>query len=163
MRRIERRLAVHQLADLPSYASFIADHPEEVSALVNDLLISVTSFFRDAKAFETLEQEVLPMLLKAKKKEDPLRIWIPGCATGEEAYTIAILCAEKTADIKDLPKIQIFATDIDTAGISAAREGLYTANELSNVSPERVRRFFTREENMFRIRRRSGNYHVCQS
>jgi two-component system CheB/CheR fusion protein len=153
LRRIERRLAVHQLTDLPSYASFIADHPEEVSALVNDLLISVTSFFRDAKAFETLEQEVLPMLLKAKKKEDPLRIWIPGCATGEEAYTIAILCAEKTADIKDLPKIQIFATDIDTAGISAAREGLYTANELSNVSPERVRRFFTREENMFRIRR----------
>ncbi|MGN7786159.1 CheR family methyltransferase [Niabella sp. 22666] len=153
LRRIERRLAVHQLPDLTSYAAFIADHSEEVAALVNDLLISVTSFFRDAKAFEALEQEVLPMLLKAKKKEEPLRIWIPGCATGEEAYTIAILCAEKTADIKDLPKIQIFATDIDTAAISTAREGLYTANELSNVSSERVRRFFTREENMFRIRR----------
>lgn len=153
LRRIERRLAVHQLPDLPSYAAFIADHSEEVAALVNDLLISVTSFFRDAPAFETLEQEVLPMLLKARKKEEPLRIWIPGCATGEEAYTIAILCAEKTADIKDLPKIQIFATDIDTAAISAAREGLYTAGELSNVSPERVRRFFTREESMFRIRR----------
>jgi chemotaxis methyl-accepting protein methylase/PAS domain-containing protein len=153
LRRIERRLAVHQLPDLTSYAAFITDHSEEVAALVNDLLISVTSFFRDVKAFETLEQEVLPMLLKAKKKEEPLRIWIPGCATGEEAYTIAILCAEKTADIKDLPKIQIFATDIDTAAISTAREGLYTANELSNVSSERVRRFFTREENMFRIRR----------
>lgn len=153
LRRIERRLAVHQLPDLTSYAAFIADHSEEVAALVNDLLISVTSFFRDAKAFEALEQEVLPMLLKAKKKEEPLRIWIPGCATGEEAYTIAILCAEKTADIKDLPKIQIFATDIDTAAIGTAREGLYTANELSNVSSERVRRFFTREENMFRIRR----------
>lgn len=153
LRRIERRLAVHQLADLSSYAAFLAEHSEEVSALVNDLLISVTSFFRDAGAFEVLEQEVLPMLLKSKKKEDLLRIWIPGCATGEEAYTIAILCAEKTADIKDLPKIQIFATDIDTAGISAAREGLYTESELINVSPERVRRFFTKEEHMFRIRR----------
>ncbi len=153
LRRIERRLAVHQVPDLSSYAAFIANHSEEVAALVNDLLISVTSFFRDAKAFESLEQEVLPMLLKVKKKEEPLRIWIPGSATGEEAYTIAILCAEKTADFKDLPKIQIFATDIDTAAISTAREGLYTAGELSNVSPERVRRFFTREENMFRIRR----------
>lgn len=153
LRRIDRRLAVHQLRDLSSYAAFITDHPEEVKALVNDLLISVTSFFRDVKAFETLEQEVLPVLLKSKRKEDPLRIWIPGCATGEEAYTIAILCAEKTADMKDQPKVQIFATDIDTAAISTAREGLYTTEELSNMSPERVRRFFTREENMYRIRR----------
>lgn len=153
LRRIGRRLAVHQLSDLTAYASFIAGNPEEISALVNDLLISVTSFFRDAKAFESLEKEILPLLLKSRKKDEPLRIWVPGCATGEEAYSIAMLCAEKATDAEVPPKIQIFATDIDTSAISIAREGVYNATELAHVSPERIRRFFIKEENRFRVRR----------
>lgn len=153
LRRIERRINIHNLPDLPSYVSFMYQNPEETTALLKDLLISVTNFFRDRKAFEIIETEVLPILLKTKTSESQLRIWIAGCATGEEAYSLAILCAEITGGMIDGPKVQIFATDIDEAAIAHAREGLYSINDLADVSPERLRRFFLKEGDAYRIRR----------
>jgi two-component system, chemotaxis family, CheB/CheR fusion protein len=153
LRRIERRINVRNLPDLSSYATFIQQNHEETTALLKDLLISVTNFFRDPESFETLDQEVLPKLLKDKTAENQVRIWVAGCATGEEAYSLAMLCAEHTLHLMDAPKIQIFATDIDSAALAQAREGLYTINDAADVSPERLRRFFNREADGYRIRR----------
>lgn len=153
LRRIERRINIHNLPDLPSYVLFMQQNPDETYALLKDLLISVTNFFRDKKAFEIIENDILPLLLKGKTSENQLRIWVAGCATGEEAYSLAILCAEKTAGLIDGSKVQIFATDIDEAAISQAREGLYSINDLADVSPERLRRFFTKDGDAYRIRR----------
>jgi PAS domain S-box-containing protein len=153
LRRIERRINVRNLPDLPTYAEFMHDNPEETSALLKDLLISVTNFFRDKKAFDYIESEILPVLQQGKKAGDALRIWVVGCATGEEAYSLAMLCAERISDVLDAPKIQIFATDIDEVAIAHAREGLYTINDAADVSPERLRRFFNREGDHYRIRR----------
>ncbi len=153
LRRIERRINIHNLPDLPSYVSYIHQNPDETTALLKDLLISVTNFFRDKKAFEVIENEILPILLKSKTSDGQLRIWVAGCATGEEAYSLAILCAEKVSGIIDAPKVQIFATDIDEAAIAQAREGLYNINDLADVSPERLRRFFIKEGEEYRIRR----------
>jgi PAS domain S-box-containing protein len=153
LRRIERRINIHNLPDLPSYVTYMRENPAEITALLKDLLISVTNFFRDKKAFEVIENEVLPVLLKGKTGETQLRIWVAGCATGEEAYSLAILCAEKLSGIIDGAKVQIFATDIDEMAIGQAREGLYTINDLADVSPERLRRFFIKEGEEYRIRR----------
>jgi len=153
LRRIERRINIQNLPDLPSYVAYMHQNPEETTALLKDLLISVTNFFRDKKAFEVIETEILPMLLKGKNSENQLRIWVAGCATGEEAYSLAILCAEKVSGFIEAPKIQIFATDIDDAAIAQAREGLYSINDLADVSPERLRRFFIKDGDEYRIRR----------
>src|SRR5262249_41762378 len=111
------------------------------------------NFFRDKKAFEVIETDILPVVLNGKTAENQLRIWIAGCATGEEAYSFAMMCAEKTAGLIDAPKVQILATDIDEAAIARAREGLYNINDLDDVSPERLRRFFIKEGDEYRIRR----------
>jgi len=153
LRRIERRIHISGLSDLPSYAAYLHSNPDEPAALLKDLLISVTNFFRDKKPFEVIEFDVLPSLFKDKTSEDQVRIWVSGCATGEEAYSLAILCAEITLGAIDAPKVQIFATDIDEAAISHAREGLYSLNDTADVSPERLRRFFNKEGDMYRIRR----------
>lgn len=153
MRRIERRMAVRTLADLTQYAIFSNEHPEETQALLKDLLISVTNFFRDKPAFDALDLEALPALFEGRTSEDQVRIWVPGCATGEEAYTIAMLCAERTLGVVDAPKVQIFATDIGETAIAVAREGFYTLNDAADVSTERLARFFTREGDSYRIRR----------
>ena len=153
LRRIERRINMHNLSNLPAYAAFIGQHPDEVTALLKDLLISVTNFFRDKRAFDVLEQEVIPAIIQGKKSEEQVRIWVAGCATGEEAYSLAMLCAERTLSVIDAPKVQIFATDIDEAAIAFAREGLYTLNDAADVSPERLRRFFNKEGDGYRIRR----------
>lgn len=153
LRRIERRINVHALPDLPAYAAFLLKHPEETHALLKDLLISVTNFFRDSTAFEKLETDVLPKLLEGKGAGDELRIWVAACATGEEAYSIAMQCADLTMGRIDAPKVQILATDIDDAAITTARDGLYTLNDAADVSPERLARHFTREGDSYRIRR----------
>ena len=153
LRRIERRINVHNLPDLPSYVAYIYEQPEEINSLLKDLLISVTNFFRDTRSFQIIENEIIPLLLRGKTSENQLRIWVAGCATGEEAYSLAIFCAEKTSGMIDAPKIQIFATDIDEQAITEAREGLYSINDLADVSPERLRRFFTKEGDGYRIRR----------
>ncbi len=153
LRRIERRINVRNLPDLNAYALYIQQNPEETTALLKDLLISVTNFFRDKKAFETIEAEVLPNIIRNKTGEQQVRIWVAGCATGEEAYSLAMLCAEQTMNVIDAPKVQIFATDIDEAAIAHAREGIYSVNDAADVSNERLRRFFNREGDVYRIRR----------
>ena len=153
LRRVERRLNVRQLRNMTAYANFLHDKPDEAQFLLKDLLISVTNFFRDRAAFEVLEQKVLPQILDGKTSSDTVRIWVAGCATGEEAYSLAMLCAEKTTVMDDAPRVQIFATDLDTEAIAAAREGLYTNSDVADVSDERLRRFFAREGDLFRVRR----------
>jgi two-component system CheB/CheR fusion protein len=152
LRRIERRMSVRNLPDLPVYVSFLREHPGEIQALLKDLLISVTNFFRDSPVFTTLEGQLMPLLTQAKNRDDTLRIWVAGCATGEEAYSLAMLCAERTLDVVDAPAVQIFATDLDETALATAREGLYTLNDAADVSPERLRRFFTKEGDEYRIR-----------
>ena len=153
LRRIERRINVHNLHDLPSYIAFLHEHPDETYALLKDLLISVTNFFRDKKPFNALEHDVLPAIFAGKTSADQVRIWVAGCATGEEAYSLAMLCAELSLGSFDAPKVQIFATDIDEAAISTAREGIYSLNDAADVSPERLRRFFTSDGDRYRVRR----------
>ena len=151
LRRLERRISIQNLDSLPAYSAFLREHPEETHALLKDLLISVTNFFRDGNPFSYLEQQVLPILTRRGK--ETLRIWVAGCATGEEAYSLAMLCAEQTMGVFDAPKVQIFATDIDEDAIATAREGLYTLNDAADVSADRLSRFFTKEGEEYRIRR----------
>jgi two-component system, chemotaxis family, CheB/CheR fusion protein len=153
LRRIERRINVHDLPGLPSYAEIIRESADEAQALLKDLLISVTNFFRDREPFERLEHDVLPGIFSKKAPGEPIRMWCVGCATGEEAYTLAMLCAELTRNSYDAPKVQIFATDIDEQAIATAREGLYSLNDAADVSPERLQRFFTKEGEEYRVRR----------
>ncbi|MCD6062197.1 MAG: signal transduction histidine kinase [Flavipsychrobacter sp.] len=153
LRRIERRINVRKQPDLTAYATLLQTNPAETTALLKDLLISVTNFFRDKKAFEFLSDDVLPRIIRSKPAGGQVRIWVAGCATGEEAYSLAMLCAEQTMNVMDAPKIQVFATDIDEAAIAHAREGLYTINDAADVSPERLRRFFNKEGVGYRVRR----------
>jgi two-component system CheB/CheR fusion protein len=144
-RRIDRRMAVHQIELVDEYVRFLQNTPAEVEALFRDLLIGVTRFFRDGEAFEYLEREVIPKLLKEKPAGEPIRIWTAGCSTGEEAYSIAILLVERMNALKLHYPVQIFATDIDSRAIAAARAGLYPASIAVDVTPERLARFFTAE------------------
>ncbi|HTD94221.1 MAG TPA: CheR family methyltransferase [Chitinophagaceae bacterium] len=153
LRRIERRISVRGLPGLTSYAAYIRDEKEESQALLKDLLISVTNFFRNKESFEYFEKDILPKLLADKTREDHIRIWVAGCATGEEAYSIAMLFAERFADMNDAPLVQIFATDIDEQAIAVARDGIYTLNDAADVSPERLRRFFVKEGDDYRVKR----------
>ena len=153
LRRIERRIAVHNLPSLPAYAAFLEAHLDEVEALLKDLLISVTNFFRDPVVFATLDEQVLRPLTHQKRGEEGLRIWVAGCATGEEAYSLAILLAERSQGVIETPAVQIFATDLDEQAIAKAREGLYTLNDVADVSSERLRRFFAQEGNNYRVSR----------
>ena len=141
LRRIARRLQINGLSDLPGYVEFLRTHPGEAGALLLDLLISVTNFFRDSAAFEVL-QEQLPALLRSRVGLQHFRVWVSGCATGEEAYSLAIMLAEAAEKVERAPRIQIFATDIDEASIAAAREGLFPSTIVADVSPERLARFF---------------------
>jgi PAS domain S-box-containing protein len=153
LRRIERRINVHELQTLPEYAAHLRENPEETVALLKDLLISVTNFFRDKDAFDFLETEIVPRILQNKSSKDEVRVWVAGCATGEEAYSLAMLLAEHFEENPNAPAIQIFATDIDEAAIAHSREGFYTLVDVADVSPERLRRFFTRDGAGFRVRR----------
>ena len=151
LRRIERRISVHELADLPAYADYFRAQPDEAEALLKDLLISVTNFFRDPLPFESLEQSIIPKLFENKRAQDAVRVWVAGCATGEEAYSLAMLLSEHVGNSVDTPSVQIFATDIDEWAISKAREGSYTLNDAADVSPERLRRFFIKDGDGYRV------------
>jgi two-component system CheB/CheR fusion protein len=153
LRRIARRMGVHGLADLPSYALHMREQKEEARSLLKDLLISVTNFFRDPEAFRALEERVVPRLFEGRGEGDQIRVWVAGCATGEEAYTVAMLLAEHAAGVTFPPAIQVFATDIDEAAVEQARAGFYTLNDVADVSPERLRRFFVPEADGYRVRR----------
>ena len=141
-RRILRRMALNHLKSVEAYVQMLRDKDAEVDALYHDLLITVTNFFRDPAMFTALTNKVLPALLKDRRPTDPLRIWIPGCATGEEAVSFAITLLEYLED-KDLTiPVQIFATDLNERAIEKARAGRYLKTALQNVSPERLRKFF---------------------
>ncbi|HCC53927.1 MAG TPA: chemotaxis protein CheR [Desulfobulbaceae bacterium] len=152
-RRIERRMAVHQIETIDLYTKYLQQTPTEVQALFRDLLIGVTNFFRDPEAFKVLETQVIHKLVTDKPANAPIRIWSAGCSTGEEAYSLAILLAESLQEIKQNNTVQIFATDIDSAAIATARAGLYPASIASDLSPERLNRFFeaTGDGNTYRI------------
>ncbi|GFK93515.1 Chemotaxis protein methyltransferase Cher2 [Fundidesulfovibrio magnetotacticus] len=152
-RRIDRRMAVHQIETLNDYVKYLQHNPLEVEALFKDLLIGVTSFFRDPEAFKALEEHIIPKLFAGKQTGASIRIWSTGCSTGEEAYSLAILLQERLEMLKQSFNVQIFATDIDSMAIATARTGLYPASIAADISPERLGRFFVAESDgrMYRI------------
>jgi two-component system CheB/CheR fusion protein len=153
LRRIERRINVHELSDLQAYAHFMREHQSEAQALLKDLLISVTNFFRDCEAFEAVERGIIRRLFEGKGTNDQVRVWVAGCATGEEAYTMAMLLREFTESLPHPPTVQVFATDIDEQAVSTARDGFYTEADIADLSPERLRRFFIKETDGYRVRK----------
>ena len=144
-RRIERRMGVNQIISLELYAKYLQQTPTEVQALFNDLLIGVTSFFRDPEAFAVLEHSVIPKLLAEHSANEPIRVWVAGCSSGEEAYSIAILLQEQMDAHKTSFPVALFATDIDPRAVTAARLGIYPAGIAADLTPERLARFFTQE------------------
>ena len=151
-RRLARRLQVTNQPDLPSYAQYLRQTPDEVHALLRDFLISVTQFFRDPEAFDVLEQKVIPAIFDGKGPQDQVRVWVAGCATGEEAYSVAMLLCEYHARLDHGPALQVFATDIDDEALAQAREGLYARVAAADLSPERLRRFFEVEPGGIRVK-----------
>ena len=143
-RRLERRMGLSHFENIADYLAHLREHPEEVKQLARDLLISVTRFFRDPDAFSTLETEVIAPLIQAKDADAPLRVWVPGCATGEEPYSIAMLLLEQQTAAQNPCRLQIFATDVDEDALEVARQGIYPEGISADVSPERLARFFTR-------------------
>lgn len=152
-RRIDRRLAVNHFKLLDQYLIFLKENPAEVEVLFQDLLIGVTCFFRDPPAFKALEERVIPKILSGKPAGGTIRVWSPGCSTGEEAYSLAILLQEGLERLKSNFKVIVFATDIDSQAIATARAGVYPAKIADAIAPERLARFFTFEPagNSYRI------------
>ena len=152
-RRIERRMGLHQLPKIADYVRFLRENPQEAELLFKELLIGVTSFFRDPAVWEQLKTEVIPALLAAHPNGGNLRAWVAGCATGEEAYSLAIAFREALERIKpDHPvSLQVFATDLDKEAIAKAREGRYPPNIAADVSDERLRQFFVEDERGYRV------------
>lgn len=150
-RRILRRMLLNKFKSLKEYANFCAKHNKEIDILYQDLLINVTKFFRDTDAHEYLKTTLFPKLLKSKKANEKLRIWIPACATGEEAYSIAMSLLEIQSEQATNIQVQIFATDLSTIAVNKARIGEYTKKELEMVSPKRLQRFYTKTGSKYRI------------
>lgn len=150
-RRVQRRMQVLQLHDIDGYVQRLQNDAEEAGLLFRDLLIGVTNFFRDPAAFRALESSVIPELFEDMGADNEVRVWVPGCASGEEVYSIAILLAEHAATLRFAPRIRIFASDIDEHALATARAGRYTASLLMDVSPERLERFFVSEGQGYRI------------
>ncbi len=153
LRRITRRMQVNEVNELSAYLQFMREHLREVEELQRDMLITVTNFFRDAEAFDILEQEVVPRLFEEKGDGDQVRVWVTGCATGEEAYSLAILLQEQAEKLDQALNIQIFATDIDDESIVQAREGVYPEAISADVPAERLKHYFTKEGQHYRVRK----------
>ena len=150
-RRIARRMGLHHIDTLADYLTYLRVHEDEARKLFKDLLIGVTAFFRDSEAFDALDQKVIVPLLARKLADEPIRAWVPGCATGEEAYSVAMLLIEHLNSAAKRSPIQVFASDIDESALSVARTGLYPENVAANLSPERLQRFFTKEDHSYRV------------
>ncbi|MGL6245460.1 CheR family methyltransferase [Pseudomonas sp.] len=157
LRRIERRMQVTAQPDLGAYFRYLQQNPEETKALLGDMLIGVTNFFRDREAFEALERDVLPQLVNAAVSAQPekeeIRVWSAGCSTGEEAYSLAILLSDQLQLDASKATLQVFATDIDERAISIGRGGLYPQAIVTDVPPTRLRHYFVKEDEHFRIRK----------
>jgi two-component system CheB/CheR fusion protein len=143
-RRIQRRMALLQMDGWDAYVDHLRENADEVMLLFRDLLIGVTAFFRDPEAFVALAEDALPKLVARATAEAPVRVWVPGCASGEEAYSIAILLLEQFRKADRAASIQIFATDIDEHALETARQGIYSDSIAATVSPERLKRFFVK-------------------
>jgi two-component system CheB/CheR fusion protein len=152
-RRIERRMALHHIDDMAEYERYLARHSREVQALFKELLINVTSFFRDPEVFRILRQEILPALCADQPESYVFRVWVVGCSTGEEAYSIAIVLREFMDETGAHCKIQIYATDLDDDAINTARMGQYPPNIAQDVTPERLQRHFTKIETGYRVKK----------
>lgn len=152
LRRMQRRAQVTRQETFADYFKFLRENVEEVQALLGDLLISVTTFFRDPKAFEALAKDVMPRLFEDHKIDSPVRVWVPGCATGEEAYSIAMLLIEEASRHDLRPDIQVFASDLDVGALGVAREGRYPMAIAADVSDQRLRRFFSKEGDHYRVK-----------
>jgi two-component system CheB/CheR fusion protein len=151
LRRIERRLQVNQLRDLPTYRDFLRDHSGESHSLLRDLLISVTSFFRDRETYAALENSVIPELFRGREHGGKIRAWVIGCATGEEAYSLAMLLDEQARTMQAPVEINVFATDIDEEALAIARTAFYAETIHEQISAERLRRYFTKEQDGYRV------------
>jgi two-component system CheB/CheR fusion protein len=151
LRRIERRMALAAVDDIGGYLDIVRQNSGELDRLAKDLLINVTSFFRDLKAFELLASEVIPDLVRRQPSDRPLRIWVAGCSTGEETYSLAMLFLEEIAAVRRNIQLQVFASDVDEDAVAHAREGLYPESIAADVSPVRLARFFTQEEHTYRV------------
>ena len=151
LRRLERRLQVTDVETLEAYLQVLQDQPAETRALYEEMLISVTRFFRTPEAFEELADDVIPNLFADKAPDEEVRVWVAGCATGEEAYSVAMILHEHAHSLEAPPGLQVFATDVDTGGLETARRGLYPATIEADVSEERLDRFFHREEDRYRV------------
>ena len=150
-RRIERRMGLNHLTDFADYARLLQEDHEEANRLFKDLLISVTNFYREPEAYKLLEREVIQKVVSEKGGEEPIRVWVSGCATGEEAYSISILFLEQIQAMKKHCPIQIFASDIDEQALAVAREGLYPLNIAADISAERLRQYFHKKDQYYQV------------
>ncbi len=153
VRRIARHLQIHDLSTIPEYLEFLREKPDEIHFLLKNLLINVTNFFRDKEAWDKLAADIVPGLFEGKRLGDTVRVWSCGCASGEEAYSLAMLLDEFTDTLDNPPKIQIFATDVDDEAIAEARAHRYPQTIEADVSPERLKRFFIKEGKYYRIKK----------
>lgn len=151
LRRLQRRLFVTNNRSISEYQKYLEENPVEITELFKDLLISVTNFFRDPEAFEILEKKIIPKLFEDKNSEEPIRIWIPGCATGEEAYSVAILLHEYAADLDYMPQIKIFGTDISDEALRTARRAIYSETIATDISEKRLQHYFHKEGSGYRV------------
>ena len=146
-------MSLHAIEDMPTYARYLKEHVGEVHRLFKELLINVTCFFRDPNAFAELKNAILPQLLADKPTDTLFRIWVAGCASGEEAYSIAMVLREYMDEHRADFKVQIYATDLDEDAIATARSGVYPPNIVADVSPERLRRFFLKDDAGYRVKK----------
>lgn len=150
-RRIQRRMGLNQINDISEYYRFLSEHLDEQAKLSKDMLIGVTSFFRDPEAFEELRDKVIAPLVDEKNNAEPLRAWVAGCATGEEAYSIVMLLMEEMARTRKSFRLQVFASDIDAEALKGAREGVYSQSMAADLSEERLARFFIKQDGTYQI------------
>ena len=159
-RRTKRRMYTHHFDKLDEYYNYIKEHPFEIDALFNDILINVTSFFRDPNAFDTFENKLISEVLDKKVNGDTVRIWVPGCSTGEEVYSIAMVIQKYIEKSGKNLEVRIFGTDIDGNAISTARSGSYTCAITSDINQNYLHEFFTKEDNNYKIKKNIRNLTV---
>jgi two-component system CheB/CheR fusion protein len=153
LRRIERRIKIHQISEISTYVRYLQENPKEVTSLFRDLLIGVTSFLRDPEAFEALKEKALLPCMKEIEGKATLRMWVPGCSTGEEAYSLAMITRECMEQTRSRISVQIFATDLDESAIGRARGGVFSAGIAGDLGKRRLKRFFDREDETYRAKR----------
>ena len=153
VRRLERRVQMNRLGSLQEYRDFVREHPEELPPLLADMLISVTNFFRDAEAFEALQREVVPLIMRGRAPTDEVRVWVPACASGEESYSVAMLLHELAATLQQPPRVQIFASDINDAALAVGRAAVYPDSIAVDVTEARLLAYFEKDaRGRYRVR-----------